>query len=236
VTLAPPEVIQPKKPRPKTYISGHCSNGQCEGLKPKNFLGTFLPTCKLTSTQCAHACHKLYDEMQQIKIEMGKAAPDEPRDVVNISGYIAPPSRFVMPDRLALMAERAEQRAVSQRMDSSDVVTVAGHAFAPTPTGIRAPKQLEYMVLDTLKEWVDPKFEWLVPTPKLIAGVMEDKGLGIVSTGAIHAVFVRWVDMGFAKFQNRPAQFLGFTNEGTAEELDILKRNNSKRPWKKGGR
>lgn len=179
----------------------------------------------------------MYDEMYDIKVEMGLAAADEPRDVVNNSKYVPDHSRFEMPDPYALMAARVERRAASKRADDPDAVVIGRHVFGPTPTGMRAPQQLEYAVLDTLRAWMDPDFEWLEATPKRVAGVMEDSGKGTVSTGAIHAIFVRWMVMEFCKFQNRPAVFKGFVNEGTAEELDLLKKKFKRPPanrrWQK---
>jgi hypothetical protein len=168
---------------------------------------------------------------------MGKAAEDEPREIINLSEYKPAPSRFILPDPATLSAERAERRAASQANRTGDTVTVGRHTFAPTPTGMRAPKQLEYTVLETLNKWMDPTFTWLAPTPKLIAGVIEKNGGGTVSKGAVHAVFERWKKMDFCKFQNRPAVFLGFVNEGTVEELDALKRKFTRPPaqrrWQK---
>jgi len=227
MTLAP-TVEQPKAkkpPKPKTYRSGWCSNGQHEGDKPVNFRGAPLPTCTCTSAECACKCHKMFDEIFEIS--------GMPRVIQEISGYVAAPSPYVLPDRVSLMAERAEQRARSQHRHPDDTAVIGRHVFAPTPTGIRAPKQLEYQILDVLRSWIDPTFEWVPPDVKLVAhkiGTIEGRA---PSVGAVHAVFTRWVKIEFAKYQNRPSKFLGFVGEGTPEELDALKKKHARAPARK---
>lgn len=223
-------LVKPKVQRPKTYRTGFCALGQCEGLNPTNYRGQSLPTCKCTSAECACKCHKMYDEMYQIKIEMGKASADEPREIINNSRYVSAPSPYVLPDAYSLMAAREERRAAHKRPDDPDAVVIGRHVFAPTPTGMRAPKQLEFQVLDVLLKWVDPTFEFVPPDPKLIAFKIGEKEGSEPSTGAIHAIFVRWVAIDFGKFQNRPARFLGFVGEGTPEELDQKKKQNQRLP------
>lgn len=198
------------------YRTGFCLQGWCEGTKPTSYSGRPAPTCKFAFGGCACKCHAEIDRMFEIA--------GLPREVQDLSGYEPLPSRFVMPDRLALAEERLRADARSKVAPSPDAVRVAGHAFEPTPTGIRAPGQLEYTVLSELQAWLDQTFSWLPATPKRLSEVIGDKNPPAPSSGAIHAIFVRWQSMGFCKFQNRPAAFQGFVNEGTVEELDLLKK------------
>jgi hypothetical protein len=72
-----------------SYVSGFCSAGMHEGLAPKNFRETPLPTCQMWLT-CACNCHDSYSQMFQ----MG----GRERFAVNNSSYVADHGDFVMPD------------------------------------------------------------------------------------------------------------------------------------------
>lgn len=146
-----------------------------------------------------------------------------PRQIHDMSDYSVDHSRFVMPDLLALARARADARAAKKDPATPGAVVTAGHVFTPTPTGNRGRGQLEYQVLEALHEWIDPTFAVVPVTPQLLSGIMGTKNPPAPSTGAIHAVWVRWVGLEFARFQNRPAAFLGFVGEGTVQELDDLK-------------
>ena len=146
-----------------------------------------------------------------------------PRVTQNLSEWRPKDLGFVMPDRLALAAERRERRESLKRADAPGAVVHGGHVFTPTPTGNRGRGQLEYQVLEALLAWPDQTFSMVPVTPQLLSGVMAEKHPPAPSTGAIHAVWTRWRALEFCKFQNRPAVFLGFVEDGTAEELDKLK-------------
>lgn len=146
-----------------------------------------------------------------------------PRELHNMSDYAPGADRLEMPDPLALAAARAERLAATKSADAPGAVVAGGHVFTPTETGIRGPGQLEYTVLEELHDWLDPSFELLECTPKQVAALIASKDQPEPSTGAIHAVWVRWEKLGFCKFQNRPARFLGFTGENSAAALDALK-------------
>lgn len=202
------------KRKPK-YKTRWCAQGWCEGERPRTFLGNPAPTCKSTSEQCSCGCHKKIDEMYELA--------GEPRELHDMSDYSPGAGRLEMPDRLALAEARAAALAATKSPDAPGAVVAAGHVFVPTETGIRSPGQLEYAVLDELHEWLDPSFELLHCTPKALAELMGHKNPPEPSKGAIHAIFVRWMVMGFCKFQNRPARFLGFTGDSSVEHLDKLK-------------
>lgn len=193
------------------YKTRWCAQGWHEGDKPRTFLGNPAPTCKSPSEDCACSCHKKIDEMY--------ALAEMPRELHNFSDYNPGADRLEMPDPVALERERAERLAASKSPDAPGAVVAGGHVFTPTETGIRGPGQLEYTVLDKLVDWLDPTFEVIDCTPKILAALIDPEP----STGAIHAVWVRWEKIGFARFQNRPAKFLGFVGSNKAQHLDELK-------------
>lgn len=207
--------VKPKVKKPSTYRTGWCAQGWCEGTKAKTFRGNPAPTCTYSSSQCACPCHKKIDEIYELA--------GLPRVIHNESSYKPPPSPYIMPDRMALVRAREERRAAQKDPNTPGAITAAGHVFTPTPTGNRGRGQLEYEVLECLQAWIDPTFEMIEVTPALVAGVMAKTLDSEPSTGAIHAVWVRWREIGFADFQNRPARFLGFKDASTVGHLDKLK-------------
>jgi len=102
---------------------------------------------------------------------------------------------------------------------------VAGHAFAPTPTGRRARGQLEYDVLLVCIDFANNVFDWSDCTPK---NVSEEIGrrykIEPPSTGAINAVWDRWERLEFADQAKKPSRFVKFrVDNPSAATLDVIK-------------
>lgn len=206
----------------KRLRSGYCENGQHEGTKVLNYQSKPLPTCKWDKCQCE--CHEQIDQMFE--------ASGMDRTVIDVSGYVPDLGDFVLPD----VGFYADLTVPSNNDDTPGhptledaprpgSVTVAGHSFAPTPTGRRGRGQLEYQVLEECVQWLKaPDTEINMLTPKDISErIAQREKIAPPSVGAIQAVWDRWVKLEFASYYKKPVRFGGFNEDGTAQTLDRLK-------------
>lgn len=222
--------LEPKNPEQRAwlkerdkYCSGFCNDinkpAQCEGTKPRSFKGVGMKTCEFFQT-CPCVCHWRIDEMFKSTGLERKLVPNPE--------YVSPVSQFVMPDfaedPLGTVAVAANG-VIGPDDNELDVTTPPAPAAAPlavrrTETGRAARGGLEAQVWDAcfnmpgeddltpkqVVEWIAEKYK--IPTP---------------STGAVNAVWERWVKLGFATIAKKPNRFTGFSNEGTWEELARMK-------------
>lgn len=200
--------------------TGFCSNGHCEGTTPHNFRGRAMPTCDFFRT-CACECHVRFDEMFKLA--------EMERILLNKSAYVPERIDFNPDDYLPTRKEDAPSNPLAPVAP----VAVEG-ALAPPPpvaqppltqrrtdTGRAAKGALEAQVWEQCVVFAAAS---IPATPKMLAELIADKyHIPTPSTGAIGAVFDRWVALGYAEKSARPVQFLKFTGEGTWEELDWMK-------------
>lgn len=200
------------------YVTGFCSTGCHEGLKPKSPSGKPLKVCTFWM-ECGCKCHKEISEMYDMV--------GEPREPHQNSDYMAPSNTYYMPvfgvdygmDTSPLDAVVIELPATLERPASNE----PGHRiFAPTPSGYAARGQLEDQVLEVVTEWLIDASELCTPSfiSWEIARVHKTKE---PSTGAISAVFDRWVKYGYAVIGTKPLRFVGLTDEGQARGVEYLK-------------
>lgn len=205
------------------YCTGFCNNfnkpTQCEGTKLRSYKGDPMKTCEFYLT-CPCECHYRVDEMFK--------ATGLERKLVPNPEYMPPVSTFVMPDfaidPLGPVAVTSG-RVIAPDDDELDVTPPPAPAAAPlatrrTETGRAARGGLEAQVWDAcfnmpgeddltpkqVVEWIAEKYK--IPTP---------------STGAVNAVWERWVKLGFSTIAKKPNRFTGFSHEGTWEELVRMK-------------
>lgn len=203
------------------YRTGFCGMGCHEGTRPVNVLETALPTCRDWLT-CGCECHDKLSEMFVMTEQI--------RTLVDSSGYVPERLTMIMPT----WSERAEARATSSssdpamapvRLESPDpdrIPATLARTYAATPTGRSGRGQLESQVKHICDDFVlmgvgqcTPKY-----VSEMIATVFEQAP---PSVGAIDAVWVRWVKIGFAVVEKKPTRFTGYTADGITVGLDGLK-------------
>ena len=97
-----------------------------------------------------------------------------------------------------------------------EIPTANAGSISTAPRGARTTQQMNRYAV------VDPDGI----TPKRIAEYIANReGIELPSTGAIDAVWNRWVKMDFAEKGSKPVRFLGFTSgeTQTIEELERVK-------------
>ena len=203
-------------------LSGYCSMGLCEGTKPKSASGKALRTCHWW-LECPCKCHADIDEMFE---SMGME-----RKLMSNPEYSPDMGNFIMPDPFDETLEKPfvkkggpidTERVGTQGLNSDRILS--GEVFAPTVSGRRAKGQLEYQVLEACNKAVVNWPEEIEITPKRIAEYIANReGIEPPSTGAIDAVWNRWVKMKFAEKGSKPVRFLGFTG-GDTQTIDELER------------
>lgn len=199
------------------FMSGYCSNGFCEGTKPRSFRGTPQKTCHLID-ECPCECHRQLDLMFE--------STGVPRQLVTNPEYTPERVDFNIEDYLQTPSSDAP--STDGGVDGPDIIegtpmtpAVAALAQRRTETGRAARGGLEAQVLEACHALaiLDQHI-----TPKMISGWIAGKyEIPEPSTGAIGAVFNRWEKLGFAKQEKKPVRFAGFTGDGTALELERLK-------------
>lgn len=207
-----------------TYITGHCSNGACEGSKKLSASGVLMQPCRGTYQyrgkviKCTHNCH---DAFAQIRELLGDIA----------GSFMSPDPAMVahIPPSTATGSVIGDVGAASEPVTATVRPTVLpfGRAlrmeqptgFKATPSGRQARGQLEEDVRLVVKEHHEQARGLL--TPKIIAmfiDKMRNKEKP-TSQGAVHAVIMRWVDGGLATISEKPFRFDAFTEEGKRKLL-----------------
>jgi hypothetical protein len=209
------------KGRPK-YITGYCNNvnkpAQHEGTKPKNHLGHPLPTCPKWET-CPCECHYNVDQLFEMTGQDRQEIPNPE--------YIPDHGHFVMPvyaDPVAADVASTGDGVTTPPNDEHTLGAPASPAAAPlasrrTPTGRAARGGLEAQVWEACRSIdTEPK------TPKVIADWIAEKyTIPTPSSGAVNAVWDRWVKLGFCEQAKKPNRFLKFIGEGSWDELQRKK-------------
>ena len=203
------------------HMTGFCNDsgkpGQHEGQKPRSG-GKPLPTCPFWQ-ECPCVCHQNVDMLFEV-------TGMERQEVPNPE-YAPVHGEFVMPD---VTFDPIGNAAVTSD-DTSDgsnpqeiVATPHAPVLAPlaarrTDTGRAARGGLEAQVWDACSHITEHPI-----TPKAVGEwIVERYKIPTPSSGAINAVWDRWVKLNFAEQAKKPNRFVKFTGSGTWEELSRMK-------------
>ena len=205
----------------RTSMTGFCGIGAHEGSRTETPGGKKLKTCAEWK-YCPCDCHKMYDQMYSMS-EMDRV-------VVDNSGYSPPHNTYWVPtleERVALSASSNSVGMIAPVVIESplpdSVPTTTRRSFAPTPTGRSARGELESWTKDVCDEYLVENYK--APcTPMYVAEqIGKNEGIKPPSSGAVNAVFERWIKMGFAIIEKKPTRFVGYTTAGIELGLDVLK-------------
>lgn len=207
------------------YLSGYCLNGLCEGTRPKNHNDKPLKTCPWWD-KCPCECHKILDDMFAMQDEVVRHEMPNPE-------YRPDLGDFVMPTPEEMLAARRDKERSEGKADYSSAAPeeiLKGSVFNSTESGYRARGQLEYQVFVACSTIAFPNSatKLIQFTPKIIGEyIAKHEGIEPPSSGAIQAVWDRWVKMGFAQYEKHPVRFTGFLPESdkrpTIEDLDLAR-------------
>jgi hypothetical protein len=217
--------LSPKQASKKRkFRTGFCLNGWCEGTKPRSASGKPVPTCK-DIERCPCNCHEILDEIFE--------RAGRPRILVDNPDYMPSPRTWWMPgdddtgdsnglstpDGIGTL-DRPERPPMAPSRPGN------GASVARTATGRRAKGSLEHEVLAVCTDWSNDVFDWDSCTPKLVAEEIGAKNAEEnPSTGAIQAVWDRWVKLEFAVYEKKPVRFGKFLLEDfSVRSLETLKR------------
>lgn len=193
------------------YLSGFCSNGQCEGSKPVGWNGTPLKTCWLIET-CSCECHENLDKMFEMT--------GRPRILVDVSGYKAPERTWWMP------SDDPDWSMDAAPEINTEGVAVVEKPVHVTPTGRTSRGGLESWVQRECLNWLlDKDPEYGLPVRIISEEIARVEGINPPSQGAIAAVFDRWVKYDYAVFADKPRRFVGLTPQGQEKGLDWCRAN-----------
>lgn len=197
--------------------SGPCSHSWCEGTRPVSWRGVPVQVCGNWQL-CPCSCHDRVTRLFQLA--------DSPREVMLNPEYRRPERTFYMPVfgvdyglSSALLDAGAETLDGVKR---APLVPREPGTFAPTPSGRAARGELESQVYEVVGEWmIQPEG---LCTPQFVSDeIARVQHVAPPSTGAISAVFDRWVAYGYAVTAKKPVRLVGLTDEGKTSGLEFLK-------------
>ena len=202
--------------------TGFCNSinkpAQCEGTKPRQG-GVALKTCPMWQT-CPCECHWRLDEMFTSTGLERKYIPNP--------DYDPPHDEFLMPYVPDPITPRDASTGdgvtappdLQHPLDGVTMPAAAPLASRRTDTGRAARGGLEAQVWEALSNMdTEPN-----QTPKDVAAWIAEKyKIPTPSTGAVNAVWDRWEKLGYAQQAKKPNRFLGFSGDGTWEELMRIK-------------
>ena len=209
------------------YKTGFCSNGFCEGTKPRSMSGKPIKVC-VSIDICKCECHEKIAKMFEMT-DTKRIAIQNPDYVPYESGIFEFLSTFekVQGELLnsSKVAKVEEKPVVGD--DGTVVLGLARSAkhFEPTKRG-RAAGQLEDEIRGICNRFLQREWpEQEICTPKFIAQqiFVETDAETLPSVGAIGATFDRWEKIGFAIIKKGPVRFVSFTVAGMTEGLEALK-------------
>lgn len=226
-------ILKPKTPDERAwlkgrnkYCSGFCNNygkpAQCEGTKPRNTLNHALKTCPMWMV-CPCECHHRVDEMFAMTGQERVPIPNPEYDPP-LSEFLMPYVPDTLPDHDAVNGSGVTTPPnLEHPLDGHTAPAADALASTRTPTGRAARGGLEAQVWEACTEWRKGALDVLC-TPKMIADFIAERyKIPTPSSGAINAVWDRWTKIGFAQQAKKPNRFLGFTGEGSWEELLRIK-------------
>jgi hypothetical protein len=194
------------------YKSGHCIAGRHEGAKQLSMRGALLPACN--GAPCGCECHGVFDQMAEfIKEQLGADV------VVPTAPAIALSPRSNVPTPVAANVTVATDRSTAARTHPGLPPDHPGDEPQSTGNGRRARGSLDWEVKKVCDAWVSTGTD--VPlTPKMASALIDG---GQTSTGAVDAVWRRWVQIGFAITASKPTRFIGYTEKGIEKGLHRIK-------------
>lgn len=192
------------------FVTGYCNSGWHEGFKIDK------PTCKFWVT-CPCECHARISLMAELT--------NTDRAMVDNSTYVPDREAFV---RVSL-AESVQASLLSKpnvTLKESPapgiVPIVLEKKFDPTATGRAAKGELESWVRQITDIWAVEGGTNCTPT-YVSEAIGKSRGINPPSSGAVHAVFMRWEQIGFAVIERKPTRFSGYTPEGIQSGLEVMK-------------
>lgn len=198
--------------------TGFCSNGWCEGTKPKDWRGRPVPTCEFYLT-CPCKCHDQLNKLYELS-EMERMPVDNPE-------YVPPHRTYWMPsdEPLAPLSSNVERAAaVVVESPAPDLVPATlRRSYEPTATGRAARGQLEAWVKNQCDIWLVEQYDFLCTPAWISEEIAKAEAINPPSVGAIGAVFDRWVKLGFAEVEKKPVRFIKYTEQGIKLGLEGLK-------------
>ena len=157
------------------------------------------------------------------------------RRLVENPEYHVPKSHYVMPDPLEVRREFGGHVKRTGPIDHEAIIgeeitaerILKGNVFHETQSGRRVRGQLEYQVLEACNKAMDVWPDELEITPKRIADYIGNRQKSAPpSSGAVDAVWKRWVKMEFAEVASSPVRFIDYVakENQTIEQLEAAKR------------
>jgi len=206
----------------RKFRTGQCMAGWHEGTKARDSKGNPAPTCR-DFEHCPCPCHAEIDEIFRIaKLD---------RVLQENSEYRLPRRTYWMPgddtddvDAPFITGGTLASESTSEpRAERLTPVTTPSNDR--TPTGRRHKGDLEIQVLLVCYEWTGDKYEWEQCTPKLVAeAIGRIHAVEPPSTGAVQAVWDRWVRLSFATYDKKPVRFGKFlVDDPSLATLDKIK-------------
>jgi hypothetical protein len=167
---------------------------------------------------------------------------EQTRISVDYSGYLADHGDYVLPTFEDIVREQQNSSLEPEEIlhiiesPAPDIVpaTVA-RPFLPTQTGRSSRGELEAWVKEVCDAWLIDQ-NGNPCTPVYVAEEIGHKyGIRNPSTGAIDAVWRRWIRIGFAVIDSKPNRFTAYTEAGIKYTLEGLKER-ARRASKSGAR
>ena len=204
------------------FKTGLCAVGACEGIKKLSASGRPMKPCHFWKF-CACSCHEVFDMMFSMS-EMDRVFVDN-------SGWSPEHSEFKMPTyeerAAAQVAARAGVTEISAVIIESPIPDLIPntykHTFQSTPTGRAARGELESWVREFCDEYLVEKYADICSPMFVAEGIGKAKGINPPSSGAVDAVFKRWMAIGFALIAPKPTRFIGYTPDGVKLGLEAMK-------------
>lgn len=218
------------------YMSGFCGTGAHEGTKPKSLSGKARKTCTAVSI-CECKCHVDISLMYEMtgKERVVKPNPDYEPYVIDfwmpmVGGDENPVAATLLsPGTITLPRMEGAAPAIPAPVRG---IAEGSRAYGATPTGRRAKGLLEDEVRHVCNLYMKGEVEGPM-TPQQVSNLIDEADPP--SVGAISAVFKRWVDVGFAETDTKPARFVCYTVAGMKLGLEKLKADAKRKAKMKQG-
>ena len=200
--------------------TGFCNVGFHEGTKPVAPSGNGNKVCTFFMT-CSCKCHVELDEFFKMA-GRERVGVQNPKYVIDIKP-------FNIEDYLPVREETVHSRPVNPMTATALEGTTPTPPEAPhapltarrTDTGRAGRGTLEAQVWEQCCVFAAAG---IPATPRMLSELIAKKySIPLPSTGAIGAVFDRWVKYEFAEVERKPLRFVGWTGDGEWETLEKAK-------------
>jgi hypothetical protein len=136
--------------------------------------------------------------------------------------YHPPASSFWLPSLADRVQMKLPEEAKVVKSEDPKIPDTVEKKYEPTVSGRQGRGQLEYRVKTACDSWIKDGEQGHCDT-KWIAEYIQKQFKIDVSRGAIHAVWVRWAEIGFCSMEAKPNRFTGYTKKGVELGLEALK-------------